>query len=466
MKQLLCLLGLLFLPLSGHARQLYNLPQLIELALESRPELRIAESQQSESENLLKEAKSHYYPQLDLNLDYTHLDERPFVVVTPTTVNADVDLSEIKSDYPILAAIPDQITVPITIPQTKAYIAGQDVFRLRTELKQPLFTGGKIRERVRQAGYMIDISSIQKGRAAQEIVLQVRSLYFQLAFAERALRVVKATEERLNVVTRFLNNLYKNYVPKEGEKGVSKSDYLKAQFVLSKVLRYDSEIQKIKEEAKKSLMIACGLESYDFLVSNEAEKYELKLPAHGLDKLKRLAFDNRPELKQLDLSQQISSSEIKRTKAGYYPDIGLFGYYQRLEENFPAYDKNLWAVGASASIPIFNGMRTSSEIKKAEAAHLKGRAQKELMELKVSLEIEGLYNKLEDCLRKIGIESDALAHARERRQLEAENYLLDASNYEDYLEALEDEVDTEVSLLKTKAERYITLAQLQLALGL
>jgi outer membrane protein TolC len=467
MRQRSYLIGLifLFLPLTTHAGKSYNLPQLVELALDTRPEMKIAEGGIAESENQLKEAKSYYYPQLDLNAAYTHLNEKPYVVVPRTTVNADVDLSQIKSDYPILAAVPDSITVPITIPPTTVDIAGQDSFKIKTELKQPLFTGGKIKERVKQARYMMDITGSQKGRSAQEIVMQVRSLYFQLVFAQRALSAVKAAEERLKVVASFLDNLYRNYIPKEGQEGVTKSDYLKARLSLSKIREHESDIQRIKDEAKKSLMIACNLKDYDFTVSNEAEKYAPKHPSQDLEELKALAVANRPELEQLGLAQKISESEIKRVKAGYYPDLGLFGSYQHTEDNFSGTQKDAWAAGAMASVPIFNGMRTSSEVKKARASYQKVGAQRELMELKISMEIEVLHNKLADCLRKINIENEALTQARERRQLESEAYMLDAKNYDDYLEALEDEINTEISLLKTKAEHYVTLAQLQLALG-
>lgn len=462
----ICLITLLFLPLATHASDIYTLPQLIELALKNRPEMKIAAYQRRESESQLKEAKSYYYPQLDLNLNYTHLDENPYVVVPRTTVDSTVDLSGIKSDYPILAAIPDEISAPITVPETKAEIAGQDIFRLRTELKQPIFTGGKIRQRVRQARLLTEVSENQRHKTEQDIAFQVKSLYFTLVFAERGLKAVKDTEKRLEVVTKFLENVYKNYVPKEGEKGVTKGDYLKAQVVLAKVRGRASEVQKMVDAARKSLVIACGLEGPDFSVSGDVEKFAPRLPAEDMGGLKKLALAERPELKQLAVSQEISSAEIKRARAGFYPDVGVFGYYEHIEDNFPTADENTLAAGVSASIPIFNGMRTVAELDKAKAAHRKVKSQRELMELAVFLNLEELYAGLNNSLRKMEAGKDELAHARERRQLESESYLLEASNYKDYLEALEDEVNAETALLRTKAEYYVTLAELQLACGL
>lgn len=456
----------LLFPSICHATPSYNLDQLIDLALSSRPEKKIVESQISEAESTVKIAKSYYYPQLNLNMDFTYLDEKPYAVIPETTFNATVDLQQAKRDYPILAGLPDSINMPLTVPLTRFDVGGQELFKIRTELLQPVFTGGKIKERLNQAKHMVGITKKQEEKTDQEIIFQVKSLYFKLVFADMSLSALHAAERRLNVIEKFLDNLYRSYVPKEGERGVTRSDYLEARVSNFRIKKYASEAERIKQEAKEALAIACGLENSNFSVSKNIEKYVFKPPTNDLEALKKLATETRPESKQLILSENISSSEIKRAKAGYYPDIGLFGYYQHIEDNFPTADENVFAAGIGASIPIFNGMRTSGEVKKAKAMHRRVKSQQELFNLKVSLEVEELYAKIADCKRKIAINSKALSDARQRRQLESESYLLDPTKYDDYVESIEDEVEAEVSLYRAKGEYYVALASLQLACGL
>jgi len=457
---------LFFLPSVCHAAPTYNLDRLIELALGTRPEKRIVESQISEAQSTVKIAKSYYYPLLNLNMDFSYLDEKPYAVIPQTTFDATVDLTQAKRDYPILAGLPDSVTLPLTVPLTRFDVGGQEIFRLRTELTQPLYTGGKIKERVNQAKYMVDITKKQDEKTNQEIIFQVKSLYLKLIYSDMALGALRAAENRLNVVEKFLENLYQNYVPKAGERGVSRADYLEARVSKLRVKDYASEAERMKQEAKEALAIACGLENSNFSVSTNFDGHVFKPPTDDPEALKKIAKESRPESKQLALSEDISTSEIKRAKAGYYPDFGLFGYYQHIEDNFPTADENVFAAGIGASIPIFNGLRTSSEIKKAKATHLRVKAQHDLFDLKVSLEVEELNAKIADYKRKIAINSEALTNARKRRQLESESYLLDPSTYENYVEAIEDEVQAEVLLYKARGEYYVTLAALQFACGL
>lgn len=462
----LLFLLLLSVSLSAGAGERYTLPQLISMAVASRPEMRIAASRIAESEGTIREAKSYYFPELNADASYTRLNEKPYLVVPPTMVNAGIDLSGIKADYPILAAVPDQITVPITVPQTKAIIAGEDVFRLWAELKQPLYTGGKIKERVRQANYLKGIYRSQERRSTDEIKEQVETLYFQLVFAGRALGVVEDIEARIGIVAKFLENAYKNYKPKEGEKGVDRADHLKSKYVLSKIRGYKSEVLRLGDEARKLMAITCGLETDAFSVVDEAEKYVHHLPTRSLVELENMAISNRAEMRQVGLLEDITASDVRRVKAGYVPDIGIFGHYRLIKDDNPGDQENLLAVGVGASIPIFNGFRTHGEIIKAKAARRKARSEKELVKLKIISEVEILYNKMDDYMRKIDIGMEALNHAKLRRQLEAESYLLDTLEYEDYLEALEDEVMAELALLRTRAEYYTALSGLHLALGL
>jgi len=69
-----------------------NLEECIKLALKNRIELRIASKDIENSKEQIKEAKSFYYPRLNLNAGYTHFNK-------PLPIDVDIDIRSAAAPY-------------------------------------------------------------------------------------------------------------------------------------------------------------------------------------------------------------------------------------------------------------------------------------------------------------------------------------------------------------------------------
>ncbi|RPJ09992.1 MAG: hypothetical protein EHM36_03730, partial [Deltaproteobacteria bacterium] len=102
-----------------------------------------------ELEEQIKEAKSLYYPRLNLSAGYTHFNE-------PVTIDVDINISKVAGPFNL--AIPQVVQFGIVldpIPNAlhQEFTLGETEWAaLSLNLIQPLYTFGRIKEAVKQPG--------------------------------------------------------------------------------------------------------------------------------------------------------------------------------------------------------------------------------------------------------------------------------------------------------------------------
>jgi len=133
------------------------------------------------------------------------------------------------------------------------------------------------------------------------------------------------------------------------------------------------------ERAESRLNLAMGQSITDPLLLAGGEVTE-SFPRHGdasLEELIGQAHRDRPDIEAIDRSIEALEYAVRAAKADYYPHVNAFAHYDVDSEDFS--DSNdSWTIGIGASLSIFDGFLTRSNVRSSQAQLREAEARKVL----------------------------------------------------------------------------------------
>jgi outer membrane protein len=281
-----------------------SLEQLIQMALETSPELRQADQDIVVAESDLQQAEAARWAQLDTVAlgGVVNAADRPIAVISPRPGPGDRYLRghlEKSDDDP----------------------GSLGPFgRLDMTIIQPLYTFGKISHRKDAAFQGVGVKKVAKEKVRGELILKVKELYFAMLLAqqgkEAAADVESFVEDARGRIRRLLSL---------GSTSVDESD-------LYRVEAYGAEAQRFKAKAESGSNLAyLAMKRVVGFPPNQ----EFQLNIKGLPKDMRALGDQqsymdqalrqRPEFDQIDRGLDARKSLVEAAKADMYPSIFLAG---------------------------------------------------------------------------------------------------------------------------------------------
>ena len=168
-------------PAAAAAVPVYDLPQLLKMALTFSPEVKASQSEVSLAQGQRDEVRGYYYPRMEFNI---------MGGVVP-----DARRPQIQNNQ-------------IYYPDPSNKIHGVGIFgRLDAFISQPLYTFGKIAYRERAAEKYIKVKEAGVDLKKGEVILRVSEAYYGLILAEQGRATVVEARTYLNDTRRRLERL-------------------------------------------------------------------------------------------------------------------------------------------------------------------------------------------------------------------------------------------------------------------
>ena len=322
---------------SGQTRTL-SMHEALELSLANNREIKTAELDIDKSQQQVQAAKSAALPAVGLNGQVAHYFQSPvFFGFGNNTAGSD------KIPYGRFGG-KDQLSATLYVVQP--------VFNAAI---QPGIQSAKLQERqnrLQVTGRQTDIAAQLKQTYIQVLVLRerIRLQKESMARNEKALqdaRSLLAQGKALRVDTLRAYTSVKNLEPA--------------------LLRLSYAI----EVGKQQLKTLMGIDSAQAIELGDS----LQLPAVSNlpveEEVYNEATQHRPDLKVLDMQQQLSEQQIKLAAAGMKPVVSLNAQYNLQTQTnqfnyFNAYYPSTPFVGAQVTVPIFNGYGNKARVKQAK----------------------------------------------------------------------------------------------------
>ena len=400
----------------------------VRQALKGNPDAAIARHRIAAARAAISQARSAFYPRLDVGAEYGGTDNPMF------------------SFGNILNHGSFSNTIDFNDPGTT------DNLRLVAGLRYRLYNGGR------------DLAGLAAAKA-QHLARQQQEAAILSTLADQAVRsfytIVQAKEivaARKSAVTAITASL-----------AVAKARYAAGDLLKANLL--DIEVQQSAaherliqarhgyELAKRAFLNLLGLRLDDVELDVE-QQYPQQVPENP-------GTSERPEIKSLDAMILAAEKQVARARAGYLPTADLFASYQ-VDQGFvnESDSGNSWMAGVRLNYNLFEGDRTRAAIAAATAELARTKELKRKMELAITLEIEQAQLALKQARERLVVTDKQVRLARESARLFRERFKEGVILASSLMDAENRLTDALVHASIARAAHKIAIADLRRAAGL
>jgi outer membrane protein TolC len=221
-----------------------------------------------------------------------------------------------------------------------------DTWMTRLELVQPLYTGGKLSSRIRQASFMAEASARQHGRTEQLVAFETLTAFANLAkareFYDLMNRARATTGEHVRLAERY-----------EEHGLIVEADLLRARVHLA-------EMDELVQQAENNALLAEVALNFHMGVEQDRRHRLAPLPEMpendgDLDGLKATALAQRSDLAAAKQRLEAGRLEEKVARSGFKPEIAFIGRYDLYDDMIFGDNGDSAALMLNARINLFRG---------------------------------------------------------------------------------------------------------------
>jgi outer membrane protein TolC len=176
------------------------------------------------------------------------------------------------------------------------------------------------------------------------------------------------------------------------------------------------------------------------------------------------ALERRPEMRMLAARRAALEQEYEKARRERWPKIAAFADYGALGRD-PANAVSTWAIGASASVPLFTSGRIASEVKAARLRLEQWEQERKRVVLAIRQEIESSLVELDAARRARESAARARDAARETLELARLRYGAGLTTNLDVVAAQGSLAEAEEDEIRTRYDEALAAARLARACG-
>jgi outer membrane protein TolC len=379
---------------SPPAKQQLGLEQAVALALEHNPALAATREESHAARARVGQARSAYFPRLDVSQGFTRGDNPIYVFGTLLTER---QFTAANFALPLLNA-----PAPV------------DNFQTRLDGEMLLFDSGGRHFRVRSAEHMASAADFAAAQARQDLILRVVRAYYgvivareDLKAAEEALRAAEANEARVRSM--------------EKAGLVVSSDLLSAEV-------FRAQMQDRAIRARNALEVSRLVLARELGVAPETmgepagPLHEPQAVAGPVDDWVKTALADRPALRAAELEQKAAAAGRNGARAKFGPRLGLFADFERDAETLGGPSGTNWLAGARLDWNLFAGGADRAGLAEAQARERQAQDQLDWLRSGVQLEVRRAYLDTAAASQRAAAARESVAQAKESLRIIQNRY--------------------------------------------
>lgn len=375
-------------------------------AVESNPSIRAAENRVRAALATEDRAKAFRMPDLKLAEMFSYTDN-PAEVFAFTLNQRRFDMNSFFQSDP---NTPD----------------GLDTWITRVDITQPVYTGGKLSYRNRQAKLMAKAAQLDWRQSVEQVVFDTAQAYANAIKAREYADVIRKARD----TTARHVELAQHYAD---EGMIVRADLLKAQVYLSEMEEKLVQAESNAELARAALNFSMGIDqNLRFALSDLPAAPPIKGPAsQWIEKAPDLRWDinaRRRELEAGKLEEKVATASLK-------PEIGIIGHYDLYDDTVLGSNGHSGSVMAAAGIKLFHGGAERAEAAAARYTAKAGEHQIKQFEEGIRLQTRQAWTQLKTAEKQHETATKSLDAAREALRVREERFRQGLDKMIDLLDA-------------------------------
>ena len=480
-------LGLLvLLPLTGEAQRLLTLDSCRAMALRNNKQMSVAKVKQDVSANVQKSARTMYLPRVSaiggyvwMSREISLLSDENKEALNGLGTNAAASMSgaigSIASQLP--AAAQARLSEGVSqMAGTLDHVGSGLVNALHTDthnmfagsvmLTQPVYLGGAIKAANKIADINVDMAANSLELKRQGTLYNIDQAYWQVVSLRQK---QKLAESYLELVKKLNGDVHKMI-----EQGVAtKGDGLSVSVRMNEAEMALTQVTDGLSLSKMLLCQLCGLPVSENIALADEETADLSLKdAAAIAAAPSLAMQNRPELKVLQNTVDLTRQTTNLMKAGNLPQVLLTGGYAVTNPNtFNGFEKKFggfWNVGVLVRVPIWNWGDVKYKVRASKGATTMANLEMEEARELIELQVNQSNFKVNEAYKKLTMAQSNVANADENLRMANLAFKEGTASYTTVMEAQtawqqaqSQKIDAEIGVKLSQVELQKALGTLQ-----
>ncbi|MGQ9655792.1 MAG: TolC family protein [Thermodesulfobacteriota bacterium] len=429
-----------------------GLDQLIQMALETSPEIKEADQDIVAAQSDLAQARAAQWAQLDALAIAGAVDsaEKPVVKIGPR-----------------LRTMAGTWVATIEKGEEDGHLG--PFGRLDLTIIQPLYTFGKISSRKEAAYHGVEAQRAAREKKKGEVILKVKELYFALLLAQQGKEAAADIESFIEDARRRIQRLIQL-----GSTSVDESDLYRLEAYAAEAKRFKAKAETGSNLAYMTLKRIIGLPlQEEFQLDLKELPKDTRALGDQQDYIQR-ALQLRPEFQQIEQGLQAKRSLVEAAKADMYPSIfaaavGSFAGApgrEHFDEPYIGDDFNHASMGVVLGAKWhFDLGILQGKVDKAEAEYQRLVHTREFATRNIPIEVAKYYQEAVENLNAFQASEKAAAASRKWIVVAFANFDMGVGQARDIFFALDRYGINQGDYLHSLLKYHLALAKLSNAIG-
>lgn len=405
--------------------EVLSLDDCIRIALGSSPDVRAAQERIEQARAAVEQARSGFYPRLSVGETFVRSDYGPLVF------SNQLAQANLSGDFPMPPPPGFDPFAQFNDPDALSN------WNTQIMLQWPLFQGGRAYYGNRAATAQAGAAELALKTLHNNLAFSVSAAFYEILKAENSISIAEESVSQIRSHLAAAEARFENEV-------VLRSDVLRVSVHLAEAEEVLEVTRHNLERAKSQLNLVMGLPVNAPVALAHAEPVvdHAVTNSDTLETLTREAHEFRPELEEMTRNLAALEDSVQSARASRYPQINAFAHYDIDSEDFSD-SHDSWTVGVGASLSIFDGFLTRSNIRAARARLRETEAQQHRLMLQIDMDVKNAYLAKSESARRVDVLRETVAQAEETMRILSERYA-------EGLVLVTDLVDAEVTLTNAR----------------
>ena len=217
-----------------------------------------------------------------------------------------------------------------------------------------------------------------------ETTVIVSKAYYNVLISKERLKLLYANVARIKKLKDDTQALFENGF-------VEKIDADRIEVAYNNLLVEKEKVERLVGLSEALLKFQMGMDIKNPVVLTDSLKEPELIP---MDSLQKVNYQSRVEYSLLETQKVLNRADVKRNRLGYLPSMVFYGSLsaQQQSNEFEIFDtKKRWypigVIGATISMPIFDGLQRHYKIQQARVNYLKTENTLKSLENAIDLEV-------------------------------------------------------------------------------
>ena len=319
------------------------------------------------------------------------------------------------------------------------------------------YPGGRGAATLQEAEYAYRVALVTYDSQALNIAFQVKQAYYTLLGDQHVVLVQEAN------VSQATEDLARTEAFLKADQA-TQLDVLQAQIALrqAQLSLRTARNQVVVDRKNLSLAIGWPLDK-DYSV---AETPAPPIPTLDPSQALKIAFENRPELKELALSIASGNVALSLSKSAYYPVVAATGSVALNQDWTANFNSGTYTAGIAVSLPVFQNGLLSAQVKQAQAQLDSLKVQQVQEQHSITIAVQSALFAITQDNDNLSLSQQSVAAAQGQYDLEKAKFAAGLATNLDVLQASAAFMSAESSLEQAKNAYSLAILNLNIALGL